>query len=102
MLYETWIFGGINDGMVRIIRCRYFETVWATLMVQSWIYKVGILNCDNRHHGNCILLLARATVLPLSIAYPVWTGIGAVGSILVGVVLFKDALSPLTWDLLHY
>ncbi|EHO47286.1 hypothetical protein HMPREF9104_03089 [Lentilactobacillus kisonensis F0435] len=28
--------------------------------------------------------------LPLGIAYPVWTGIGAVGSIIVGVILFKD------------
>ena len=44
-----------------------FETVWATLMKYS--------------HG--------FTKLGFSI--------GAVGSILVGVVLFKDALSPLTW-----
>ena len=35
--------------------------------------------------------------LPLSLAYPVWTGIGAVGSIIVGVVLFKDQLQPATW-----
>ncbi|MCP8858422.1 DMT family transporter [Latilactobacillus fuchuensis] len=35
--------------------------------------------------------------LPLSIAYPLWTGIGAVGAILVGVIFFKDQLSPMTW-----
>ncbi len=35
--------------------------------------------------------------LPLSLAYPVWTGIGAVGSIIVGVVLLKDQLQPATW-----
>lgn len=35
--------------------------------------------------------------LPLGIAYPVWTGIGAVGSIIVGVILFKDQISILTW-----
>lgn len=35
--------------------------------------------------------------LPLSLAYPVWTGIGAVGSIIVGVVLFKDQMQPATW-----
>lgn len=42
--------------------------------------------------------LIRATKgLPLSIAYPVWTGIGAVGAILVGVILFNEQLSWLTW-----
>lgn len=33
----------------------------------------------------------------LSIAYPIWTGIGAVGSILIGILLFHDSLSPTTW-----
>jgi quaternary ammonium compound-resistance protein SugE len=32
----------------------------------------------------------------MSLAYPIWTGIGAVGSILIGVLLFKDHLSLLT------
>ncbi|KRN78227.1 hypothetical protein IV52_GL001361 [Fructilactobacillus lindneri DSM 20690 = JCM 11027] len=35
--------------------------------------------------------------LPLSIAYPVWTGIGAVGSIFVGVIFFKDQIPMITW-----
>lgn len=35
--------------------------------------------------------------LPMSIVYPVWTGIGAVGSILVGVVFFKDQIPTITW-----
>lgn len=42
--------------------------------------------------------LSQATKhLNLSIAYPVWTGIGAIGSILIGVLLFKDQLSLITW-----
>lgn len=35
--------------------------------------------------------------ISLSIAYPVWTGIGAVGAILVGVFVMHNSLSPLTW-----
>lgn len=35
--------------------------------------------------------------LPISIVYPVWTGIGAVGSILFGVVFFKDQIPTITW-----
>ena len=37
------------------------------------------------------VLLARATQsLPLSTAYPVWTGIGAVGAVVVGIFIFKE------------
>ncbi len=36
-------------------------------------------------------LLARATqTLPLGTAYPVWTGIGAVGTVIVGIVFFHE------------
>ncbi|RBP98885.1 DMT family transporter [Bifidobacterium xylocopae] len=43
------------------------------------------------------ILLGLATKhIQLSLAYPIWTGIGAVGSILVGVLLFKDAMTPKT------
>ena len=41
-----------------------------------------------------IVLLAWATrTLPLGTAYAVWTGIGAVGAITLGVVLFKEPLT---------
>ncbi len=37
------------------------------------------------------ILLAKATEsLPLGTAYPVWTGIGAVGAVLVGIFIFKE------------
>ena len=41
------------------------------------------------------LLLARATrTLPLGTAYAVWTGIGALGALIVGVILFRESLTP--------
>lgn len=37
------------------------------------------------------LLLARATkTLPLGTAYGIWTGIGALGAVAVGILLFKE------------
>lgn len=43
-------------------------------------------------------LLSRALKdLPMSLAYPIWTGIGAVGTVIVGVVFLKDQLSPTTY-----
>ena len=38
-----------------------------------------------------MVLLVRATqTLPIGTAYAVWTGIGAVGTVLVGILVFKE------------
>jgi len=37
-----------------------------------------------------ILLYRAAQVLPIGTAYAVWTGIGAAGTALVGIALFKE------------
>jgi quaternary ammonium compound-resistance protein SugE len=43
-----------------------------------------------------IVLLAFATKkLPLGTAYAVWTGIGAVGAVSLGIVLFGESAQPL-------
>ncbi len=42
-----------------------------------------------------VFLLGRSLqVLPVGTAYAVWTGIGAVGTVLMGVVLFGESLAP--------
>lgn len=44
------------------------------------------------------LLLKATQTLPLGTAYAVWTGIGAVGTVLIGIIVFKE---PVTfWRLL--
>jgi len=41
-----------------------------------------------------MLLLIKATqTLPIGTAYAVWTGIGAVGTALMGIFVFKDPVS---------
>ncbi|MBL0740100.1 DMT family transporter [Chryseolinea lacunae] len=38
-----------------------------------------------------MVLLMRATqTLPIGTAYAVWTGVGAVGTVLVGILIFKE------------
>ena len=38
-----------------------------------------------------MILLAKATkTIPIGTAYPVWTGIGAVGTVLIGILVFKE------------
>ena len=36
------------------------------------------------------LLVKAAQTLPIGTAYAVWTGIGAVGTVLVGILIFKE------------
>ena len=75
------------------------EVVWATFMkLSDGFHKPGFAALMVLGMVLSFLFLAEATRrLPMSIAYPVWTGIGAVGSVLVGVILFGDRISPLTW-----
>ncbi len=43
-----------------------------------------------------MFLLYRATqTLPIGTAYAVWTGIGAVGSVIVGILFFKESADAL-------
>jgi quaternary ammonium compound-resistance protein SugE len=43
-----------------------------------------------------LLMLAQRTI-PMGTAYAVWTGIGAVGAFVVGIVAFGDASTALRW-----
>ena len=43
--------------------------------------------------ASLVALYAAMTRLPLGIAYPIWTGIGSVGSVIVGLLLFNQTLS---------
>lgn len=45
--------------------------------------------------GSVYLLSIAMRTLPLSTAYAVWVGIGAVGAAIAGVVLFQESVSAL-------
>lgn len=83
---------------VSLIAAGFFEMFWATTMKlsegfsklnYSLLTVVGMI-------ASFYFLAKALHSLPMSLAYPVWTGIGAVGSILIGVLLFKDRLSLAT------
>jgi quaternary ammonium compound-resistance protein SugE len=79
------------------------------LLIIAGLFEVGFATCLGKAKettGNiatfwfagflvslCIsmMLLYRATqTLPIGTAYAVWTGIGAVGTVIVGIILFKE------------
>lgn len=86
----TWIY---------LIFAGILEVVWATSMKLSKNFSrldysmVTILGMVLS-----FVFLARALKeLPMSLVYPIWTGIGAIGTVVVGIVFLKDQLSPLAY-----
>ncbi|GKQ42196.1 QacE family quaternary ammonium compound efflux SMR transporter [Companilactobacillus sp. RD055328] len=75
------------------------EVWWATTMKLSHGFSkinYSILTIVGMIFSFYFLIKATKN-LPLSIAYPIWTGVGALGSILIGLFLFKEQISPITW-----
>ena len=81
-----WIFLVIAGGL---------EVFWSTCMKYSEGFtdlKFSILTIIGMIFS--FLFLSKATKsLPLGTAYAVWTGIGALGAVIVGIVLFKEPVT---------
>lgn len=72
-----------------------FEIVWATAMKQSAGF-TKLLPTTIMIAAMVLsfgLLAWSMKTLPLGTAYTVWTGIGAVGAFVVGIVLFGEMLT---------
>lgn len=71
------------------------EVFWSTCMKYSHgftVAKFTILTIIGMVFS--FLLLSQATkTLPLGTAYAVWTGIGAVGAVIIGIFLFKEPVT---------
>ena len=84
----AWIF---------LLLAGLFEIVWAFLMKASdgfskpW-QTIGTIVFMIISFG--LLSMAMKT-LPLGTAYAIWTGIGAVGAFIVGVIVLGEALTPM-------
>jgi quaternary ammonium compound-resistance protein SugE len=54
---------------------------------ESYLWYGGFIICLA---ASMALLLKATQTLPLGTAYAVWTGIGAVGTVLIGIFIFKE------------
>ena len=72
------------------------EVFWSTCLKLSEgfsVIKFSILTVIGMIFS--FVFLSQATkVLPLGTAYAVWTGIGALGAVIAGIVLFHESVSP--------
>jgi quaternary ammonium compound-resistance protein SugE len=69
-----------------------FEVVWAFSMKQSMGFTrlVPSVVTGVAMLISCTLLAWSMRTLPLGTAYTVWTGVGAVGAFIVGVLVLKE------------
>lgn len=72
-----------------------FDVAWAVSMKYAQGYtRPGWTALSLLLLAGFVLLLGRALrVLPVGTAYAVWTGIGAVGTVLLGMMLFGESAS---------
>ncbi|MFV0471153.1 MAG: DMT family transporter [Paludibacteraceae bacterium] len=80
---------------VILVIAGFFETVFATCLGKAkettgqemyWWYAGFLVSLTI----SMILLMKAIQTLPVGTAYAVWTGIGAVGTVLVGIFVFKE------------
>lgn len=70
-----------------------FEIVWAVALKYSegftrlWPAVTVVVAMA----ASILLLSLALKVLPLGIAYPIWTGIGAAGAVIPGILLFHES-----------
>lgn len=75
LLEVVWAyFMKLSDGFSRPM---YTVLTFAFMFVSFWLLSVAM------------------KALPLGTAYAIWTGIGAVGAFIVGIVMLGEAASPL-------
>lgn len=55
--------------------------------IETTYWYIGFLICLA---ASMVLLVKVTQQLPIGTAYAVWTGIGAVGTVLVGILIFKE------------
>lgn len=82
----NWVFL-IIGGLFEVAFASCLGKVKETSGTEMYLWFVGFLISLSIS----MLLLIKATqTLPIGTAYAVWTGIGAVGTVLVGILVFKE------------
>ena len=68
------------------------EMVWVTAMkLSEGFHKLGWVALTLAAMAGSVWLLARAVKeLPMGTAYAIWTGIGAPGALIIGIVAFRE------------
>lgn len=80
----------IVAGVFEVAFTSCMGKVKETTGMEMYLWLVGFIISVTISMG---LLVKAIQTLPIGTAYAVWTGIGAVGTVLVGIFLFKEPAS---------
>lgn len=83
MAWILLIFGGLFETGFALCLGKAKETTGTT----ATFWMLGFFICLS---ASMFLLYKATQTLPVGTAYAVWTGIGAVGSVLGGIILFHE------------
>ena len=83
---------------ILLIIAGFFEVGFATCLGKareaqggaSWLWMAGFFLSLT---VSMILLYKASQVLPIGTAYAVWTGVGAFGTVIVGILVFKEPVT---------
>ena len=80
---------------VQLIMAGLLEVFWATfLKLSEGFSKLGYSVLTIGGMLASFFLLSQAIkTLPMGTAYAIWTGIGALGAVIVGIVCFQEAVT---------
>ena len=86
-----------NTALITLLFAGLLETGWAIgLKYTEGFTKVGPSVATIILMAGSFYLLSRSlTTLPIGTAYAVWTGIGAVGTVIAGIIFFGESRSIL-------
>lgn len=83
----TWIYL-VFAGLLEVVWAYYMkQSAGFTRLVPSIITLVAML-------ASFALLSLAMRALPLGTAYIIWTGIGAIGAFIIGIILLGESVSP--------
>ncbi|OFZ21614.1 MAG: cation transporter [Bdellovibrionales bacterium GWB1_55_8] len=85
------------NGWISLIFAGFFEVGFTTMMKLSNgfsrpVFGAGFLVCAVT---SFYFLNRSLTQIPIGTAYAIWTGIGAFGTAVIGMVFFRDPATPL-------
>lgn len=97
---EQHYLGREKMDWMYLVLAGLFEISWPTgfKIAQTSAFKAGWIgfSCAGMAVSGLFLYLAQRSI-PVGVAYATWTGIGALGTFLLGVVYFGDNATFLSW-----
>lgn len=82
---------------INLLIAGILEIVWAISLKYSNGFSnitASIITVIGMIASYYFLAIATKT-LPIGTSYTVWTGIGAVGTVILGIILFKEQMTPI-------